>query len=155
MITLARLGSASSASEYYAADNYYAQYEARDASAWYGQGADELGLQGKVDENAFAAVLAGRLPDGSIIEARNGSHRSGIDLTFSASKSVSLVAVLGGDQRLVEAFRDSVSATLRWAEKNVVEARVWDAGQGRQITERTGNMVAATFLHDVNRNGEP
>jgi conjugative relaxase-like TrwC/TraI family protein len=155
MITLASVGSASSAAEYYSADNYYTADQTQDASSWFGKGAEVLGLSGKVEEAAFVAVLEGRLPDGSVIAGKDGVHRPGVDLTFSASKSVSLVAMLGGDKRLVEALKDSVAATLRWAEKNVVEARVWDAAQGRQVPERTGNLIAATFLHDVNRNGEP
>lgn len=155
MITLASVGSASSAAEYYSADNYYRSDQTLEASAWFGKGAEVLGLTGKVEEAAFAAVLEGRLPDGSVIAGKDGVHRPGVDLTFSASKSVSLVAMLGGDKRLVEALKDSVTATLRWAEKNVVEARVWDEALGRQVPERTGNLIAATFLHDVNRNGEP
>ncbi len=155
MITLASVGSASSAAEYLCQDNYYTADQTQEASAWFGKGADALGLTGKVEEAAFVAVLEGRLPDGSVIAGKDGVHRPGVDLTFSASKSVSLVAMLGGDKRLVEALKESVTATLRWAEKNVVEARVWDAAQGRQVPERTGNLIAATFLHDVNRNGEP
>jgi conjugative relaxase-like TrwC/TraI family protein len=155
MITLASVGSASAAAEYFSQDNYYTADQTQEASAWFGKGADALGLTGKVEEAAFAAVLEGRLPDGSVIAGKDGVHRPGVDLTFSASKSVSLVAMLGGDKRLVEALKESVTATLRWAEKNVVEARVWDAAQGRQVPERTGNLIAATFLHDVNRNGEP
>lgn len=155
MITLASVGSASAAAEYFSQDNYYTADQTQEASAWFGKGADALGLTGKVEEAAFAAVLEGRLPDGSVIAGKDGVHRPGVDLTFSASKSVSLVAMLGGDKRLVEALKESVTATLRWAEKNVVEARVWDAAQGRQVPERTGNLMAATFLHDVNRNGEP
>lgn len=155
MITLASVASAGSAAEYYSADNYYTADQTQDASAWFGRGAEALALTGKVEEAAFAAVLEGKLPDGSVIAGKDGVHRPGVDLTFSASKSVSLVAMLGGDKRLVEALKDSVAATLRWAEKNVVEARVWDAALGRQVPERTGNLIAATFLHDVNRNGEP
>lgn len=155
MITLASVGSAAAAAEYYSADNYYTADQTQGASAWFGKGAEALGLSGKIEEAAFAAVLEGKLPDGSVIAGKDGVHRPGVDLTFSASKSVSLVAMLGGDKRLVEALKDSVTATLRWAEKNVVEARVWDAALGRQVPERTGNIIAATFLHDINRNGEP
>jgi hypothetical protein len=39
-------------------------------------------------------------------------------MTFSAPKSVSLLALIGRDERIVGAFRDSVTATLGWAEKN-------------------------------------
>lgn len=150
MMTLAP----SPAAEYYAA-NYYTADQAVDTSAWFGRAAEALGLAGKVDQQVFSDVLDGKLPNGSVIAGKDGVHRPGVDLTFSASKSVSLLAMLGGDKRLIEALKESVAATLIWAEKNVIEARVWDPELGRQIPEKTGNLLAATFLHDVNRNGEP
>ena len=153
MISLSALGSAASASSYYSADNYYTEEQGHDASAWIGAGSEVLELTGRVDEQAFAAVLEGKLPNGDQIEARNGTHRPGIDLTFSAPKSVSLVGMLGNDPRVVAAMRDSVAATLAWTERNIIETRVWDGS--RQVPEKTGKLVAATFLHDINRNAEP
>ena len=150
MMTLAP----SPAAEYYAT-NYYTADQAVDTSAWFGRAAEALGLSGKVDQQVFTDVLDGKLPNGSVIAGKDGVHRPGVDLTFSASKSVSLLAMIGGDKRLIEALKESVAATLVWAEKNVIEARVWDPELGRQIPEKTGNLLAATFLHDVNRNGEP
>lgn len=155
MINLAAVGSASGAGEYYSQDNYYTTSELTEASEWYGRGAEALGLQGAVEEQAFVDVLSGKLPDGSEIPAVHGEHRPGLDMTFSAPKSVSLLALIGKDDRIVGAFRDSVTATLGWAEKNLIEARVWDPAAKMQVVEKTGNMVAATFLHDVNRNNEP
>ena len=71
MITLASVGSASSAAEYYSADNYYTADQTQDASAWFGRGAEALGLTGKVEEQTFAAVLEGNLPDGSVIAGKD------------------------------------------------------------------------------------
>jgi conjugative relaxase-like TrwC/TraI family protein len=155
MINVTALRSAAAASSYYASDNYYSAGEAIDASAWYGAGAEKLGLVGRVDEQVFAEVLEGQLPNGSVIAAPNGDHRPGTDITFSAPKSLSLLALLAKDERLTTAFRESVSATLTWAEKNLMETRVWDAGTKTQQVEKAGNLVAATFLHTVNRNQEP
>lgn len=153
MISISAVASASGAATYYSADNYYSGEESFEASAWEGEGAKVLGLEGQVDTATFEKVLAGELPDGTVIDAKRGAHRPGTDVTFSVSKSVSLLALLGGDKRLVQAFRESVSATLKWAEKNLAETRTWD-GKG-QKTDKSGNLVIATFLHDVNRNGEP
>ena len=50
-----------------------------------------------------------------------------------------VLALVGGDRRLVEAMRTSVGATLAWAERNIAEARVWN-GQGQQV-ERTGKLA--------------
>lgn len=153
MISVSAVGSAGAAADYYARDNYYTADQAESASAWAGTGAVELGLDGPVDAEAFARILAGELPDGSRLDARRGEHRPGWDLTMSAPKSLSILALVGGDARLVAAVREAASTTLGWAERNIAEARVWNGRN--QEPERTGKFVAATFLHDVNRNGEP
>ena len=127
MITLSAVASATDAASYYAADNYYTIDEGTDASEWVGEGARDLDLSGRVDADIFTKILSGQLPDGSIIDAKRGPHRPGLDMTFSASKSVSLVALLGKDPRVVAAFHASVKATLKWAEKNLIETRVWAA----------------------------
>ena len=72
---------------------------------------------------------------------------------MSVPKSVSILALVGGDARLVAAVREAAAATLTWTERNIAEGRVWN-GRG-QVPEVTGRFVAATFLHDVNRSGEP
>lgn len=155
MINLAAVGSAAGAGEYYSQDNYYTTSELTEASEWFGRGAEAQGLQGAVDEQTFVDVLSGKLPDGSQIPAVHGEHRPGLDMTFSAPKSVSLLALVGKDDRIAGAFRESVTATLTWVEKNLVEARVWDPSAKQQMAEKTGNMLVATFLHDVNCNNEP
>ena len=144
MISLAAVGSAGDAASYYARDNYYTAEQAEGSSAWAGQGAAELGLSGPVDAVAFEQVLTGELPNGSVLDAKRGDHRPGWDLTMSASKSVSVLALVGGDQRLVDAFRQASKATLAWVERNLAEGRVTKNGQ--QAPERTGNLVAAAFL---------
>ena len=116
MISVAAVGSASDAAGYYAKDNYYTADQHEGASAWEGKGATELGLSGQVETGAFERVLSGKLPDGVVLDGKRGEHRPGWDLTFSASKSVSLLALVGGDKRLVEAVREAVRATLGWAE---------------------------------------
>ena len=153
MISVAAVSSAGEAAGYYAQDNYYTADQQHDASAWVGQGAVELGLEGPVDAATFERVLSGELPDGTVLDAKRGDHRPGWDLTMSASKSVSILALVGGDKRLIDAVRTAAAATLGWAERNVAEARTWN-GRTQEAT-RTGNLVGATFLHDVNRNGEP
>jgi conjugative relaxase-like TrwC/TraI family protein len=153
VISVAAVGSASDAAAYYAQDNYYTADQAEGASAWAGEGAAELGLSGPVDAERFEHVLAGDLPNGVVLDARRGEHRAGWDVTMSVPKSVSILALVGGDQRLVVAVRQAAAATLAWTERNIAEGRVW-TGRG-QVPETTGRFVAATFLHDVNRGGEP
>jgi conjugative relaxase-like TrwC/TraI family protein len=64
-----------------------------------------LGADGSVATAAFEAVLEGRLPNGASITTPSGQeHRPGLDMAFSAPKSVSLMALVGGDERLLAAF---------------------------------------------------
>ena len=163
MLSIGALASAAQGASYYERDGYYAKDdpEHRAASAWAGRGAEELGLEGPVDPEIFRQVLEGRVPDGSGQElgrrGRDGEivHRPGRDLTFSAPKSVSLAALVGGDGRIVEAHDRAVKAALGWVERNAAETRMKDPETGRM--GRVGNQktVAATFRHDTSRNLDP
>ena len=73
-------------------------------------------------------------------------HRAGWDATFSAPKSVSLTALVGGDERVREAHRESVGVALDELER-YVQARIG----GNLPAETTGKWVAAKFEHDSAR----
>ena len=93
--------------------------------------------------------LGRRGKDGEII------HRPGRDLTFSAPKSVSLAALVGGDRRIVEAHDKAVAATLAWVERNAAETRMKDPETGKMARVGNQKIVAATFRHDTSRNLDP
>ncbi len=161
--SIGAVASPTQGAHYYEADGYYAKDspEHLAASAWAGKGAAELGLQGPVDPDTFKAVLEGEVPDGSGRRlgkrGKDGEihHRPGRDLTFSAPKSVSLAALVGGDARIVEAHDRAVGRALGWFEKNAAETRMQDRATGRMV--RTGNQktVIATFRHETSRNLDP
>ena len=148
---------------YYERDGYYAKDDPahKDASAWAGKGADELGLTGPVDPDTFRAVLEGKVPDGSDTRlGRRGkdgeiTHRPGRDLTLSAPKSVSLAALVGGDGRVIDAHDRAVARTLAWFERNVAETRMKDPETGRMVRTGGQKTVVATFRHDTSRNLDP
>ena len=162
---VASIGAVASASQgvsYYERDGYYASDDPahREASAWAGRGAGALGLSGQVDPGVFKAVLEGRVPDGAgqrLGRRRNGKilHRPGRDLTLSAPKSVSLVGLVGGDERIVAAHDKAVKRTLGWVEKQVAETRLRDPNTGRMVRAGGQGMVAATFRHNTSRNLDP
>jgi hypothetical protein len=113
MISIGVVESASGAANYYARDNYYAGPDAEAMGNWFGRGAEKLGLTGGVDAQVFEAVLAGQLPNGSEIKAASGAeHRAALDLVFAPPKSVSLMALVGRDQRLLGALEASARTTL-------------------------------------------
>jgi conjugative relaxase-like TrwC/TraI family protein len=73
-------------------------------------------------------------------------HRAGWDATFSAPKSVSLTALVGGDERVREAHRESVRAALTELER-YTQARIGNV----HAPATTGKFVAATLEHDTAR----
>ena len=171
MLSIGALASAAQGASYYERDGYYAKDdpEHRAVSLWVGKGAEGLGLKGPVDPDTFRAILEGKVPDGSDTRlGRRGKdgeivHRPGRDLTFSAPKSVSIAALVGGDDRIVEAHDRAVAATLAWIEKNAAETRMKDPGSSPGQAPETGKIarvggqkiVAATFRHDTSRNLDP
>ncbi|WP_141068793.1 MobF family relaxase, partial [Escherichia coli] len=154
MMSIAQVRSAGSAGNYYTdKDNYYVLGSM--GERWAGQGAEQLGLQGNVDKDVFTRLLEGRLPDGADLsrmqDGRN-RHRPGYDLTFSAPKSVSMMAMLGGDKRLIEAHNQAVDFAVRQVEA-LASTRVMTDGQSETVL--TGNLVMALFNHDTSRDQEP
>lgn len=153
MLSVANVRTAGGAAKYFAADNYYTRADADRSGAWFGRGADRLDLSGEVDPKVFEAVLKGFLPDGSRLGSDNREHRAGTDLTFSMPKSWSLLALVGGDKRILEAYAEAVKETLAWAEKHLAETRMEVNGKYKPV--QTGNLLVTLFSHDTNRNQEP
>ena len=153
MLSVANVRSPSAAASYFASDNYYASADADRSGQWVGEGAKRLGLDGKVEAQAFDALLRGELPDGSNVGNPGQVHRPGTDLTFSVPKSWSLLALVGNDERIIAAYREAVLEALDWAEKNAAETRMVE--KGKIVTQATGNLAIGLFQHDTNRNQEP
>ena len=112
------IASPSQGVSYYQRDGYYARDDPAhlEASAWAGKGAEELGLSGPVDPDTFQAILEGKVPGAPHLGRRGKDgeieHRPDRDVTMSAPKSVSLMALMGGDERIVEAHDRAVKTTL-------------------------------------------
>ncbi|MCB5423736.1 relaxase domain-containing protein [Altererythrobacter sp. CC-YST694] len=153
MLSVANVRSPSAAASYFAADNYYIGADADRSGTWIGKGAERLGLEGRVSAEQFDALLRGELPGGIQVGNAGQAHRPGTDLTFSLPKSWSLLALVGGDQRIIDAYREAVIETLRWAENNAAQTRMGSqAGYGKVATD---NLTIGLFQHDTNRNQEP
>jgi len=107
---------------------------------------------GTVDVKQFHAMLRGEFGDG--IRAgrsirKDSRARAGIDLTFSAPKSLTLQALVGADARLVQAHDAAVTHTLNYIEAHLTQARQKDHGKTR--VEQTDNLIVATFRHETAR----
>jgi conjugative relaxase-like TrwC/TraI family protein len=167
MLTISKPLSAGQARRYHeeefqnARENYYTE-RAVIRGVWYGELAARWGLAGEVEEDHFQRLAEGQHPitgeqlvrHQTARETTNArgdrvttmEHRAGWDATFSAPKSVSLTALVGGDDRVREAHRESVRVALKELEP-YVQARLG----GNRRPETTGNAIAALFKHDSAR----
>jgi len=167
MLTISNPLSASQAQTYHAEEfsnareNYYTQGD-QIRGEWHGRLAEQWGLRGEVDEEQFQRLTEGQHPaTGEQLvrhkaareyvnehgqKIRTMEHRAGWDATFSAPKSVSLTALVGGDERIREAHQQSVAIALDELER-YTQARIG----GNLPAETTGKWVAARFEHDSAR----
>ncbi len=141
--------------------NYWSR-DQQGHSEWQGKLSAQWGLQGAVGSEEFARLSEGQHPvtEAQLVrhsvsktyEGKNGrevtsvEHRAGWDATFSAPKSVSVTALVGGDDRVREAHRESVRVAISELER-YTQARI---GNVRE-PETTGKFAAATFEHDTAR----
>ena len=163
--SVTRLKAAATTVHYFEVDGYYARNdpEHRKASRWHGEAATLLGLHGRVNPKRFEAVLAGYVPgtDLRLGRLRDGEHqhRPGVDVTFSAPKSVSLEALVYAapktGTRVVRAHDEAVRATLAFIETELLQTRSYERETGRRPRVRADGMAAATFRHLASRNLDP
>ena len=148
--------------EYASETQSYYKQDGAVQGEWQGQLAEKFGLSGEVKATEFALLTEGKHPqteqqmvkhravqeyvnaDGTTTKAVE--HRAGWDATFSAPKSVSVTALVGGDEQVREAHRAAVTTALAELEK-YTEARIG----GNNQAERTGKFIAAKFEHDTAR----
>jgi len=167
MLTISKPLSASQARTYHAREfasqqqNYWSR-DQQGHSEWQGRLAEQWKLTGAVEEEHFARLSEGRHPHTEMQlvrhqvsrtyegkfgkEVTSAEHRAGWDATFSAPKSVSLTTLVGGDDRVREAHRESVRVALSELER-YTQPRIGNV----HAPETTGKFVAATFEHDTAR----
>src|ERR1700691_3399437 len=167
MLTISKPLSAGQAQTYHQKEftakeqNYWSQRGVI-AGEWQGQLGVQFGLAGTVSAEDFAKLSQGQDPktgeqlvrqrasyeyqdaDGKTIKTME--HRAGWDATFSAPKSVSVTALVGGDERVREARRESVRVARDQLE-HYTQARIC----GNHPPETTGRFIAAKFEHDTAR----
>jgi conjugative relaxase-like TrwC/TraI family protein len=167
MLTISKPLSASQAQTYHAKEftakeqNYWSERGVI-AGEWQGRLASQFGVAGAVSAEDFAKLSQGQHPatseqlvrqrasyeyqdaDGKTVKTME--HRAGWDATFSAPKSVSLTALVGADNNVRVAHRESVRVALEQLE-NYTQARIG----GNHPPETTAKFLAAKFEHDTAR----
>jgi conjugative relaxase-like TrwC/TraI family protein len=142
------------AKDYYTQHMSRSDYYMRDAEEiageWHGRGAELLGLTGTVDKESYFKLCENINPEtGEQLTPRvKADRRVTYDFTFDVPKSVTLAFELGGDDRILQAFRDSVADTMGEME-DAMQARV--RKNGAREDRQTSNMVWAEFIHRTSR----
>jgi conjugative relaxase-like TrwC/TraI family protein len=144
--------------------DYYAEGE-RVVGHWQGRGAELLGLSGQVKSEDFEALRQGLTPaNGEFLRQRQSADRVAADgttqshgrhlydFTISAPKSVSIMAVVGGDKRLIDAHEKAVTEALRELETHAA-TRVRQ--EGANTDRATSNLAIAVYHHDTSRELDP
>jgi conjugative relaxase-like TrwC/TraI family protein len=145
-------------------NDYYSENE-RVTGKWVGSGAAQLGLSGdlRTDDPNFEALRLNldpltwepltlrtnttRIePDGKEVSNRVAFY----DFQCSAQKSVSIMAILAGDRRLIEAHQRASESAF----KHMEEYAACRMGEER-LRISSGNLVAARFQHDSSRQLDP
>ena len=108
-------GSPGNIARYYAIGDYYTKGDA-ERSSWGGTLASELGLAGDVDPETFRALLAGKVAGQQLGRHRADGiqHHPGWDFAISAPKSVSVMALAMGDERIAQLHERSVDVALAY-----------------------------------------
>ena len=135
-------------SNHYAANDYYCEGE-KVVGTWVGKGAEILRIEGRSIEpqdEAFLAIFSGKTPSGEKLKQRD-SDIIGYDFQCSVQKSVSIMAILGGDDRLFEAHRAAVTEGYQALETLACIQGRDEQGSKRRTT--TGVLCSARFEHDT------
>lgn len=154
MLSMTRV-SVKQARDYYSKDDYYLE----SAGVWQGKGAETLGLDSKILEDDFNQLITGKTPKDSEIQfniangGKESKHTAGADLTFSAPKSVSCMALMFDDERIKEAHSMAVTKTLQYVEENLAQVR--RKVDKQVLHEKTDNLIAAKFMHMSSRELDP
>jgi conjugative relaxase-like TrwC/TraI family protein len=145
-------------------NDYYDEHS-KVQGEWQGRAAELLGLRGHVTRDQFESIREGSHPEtDEFLRPRHSADRANedgseqsrarslYDLTFSAPKSVSIQALVGGDERLIAAHHKAACEALSEAE-NYAATRVRLNGANEDRT--TANWIVAVYRHDTSRELDP
>ena len=146
-------GTPANVARYYTIGDYYTK-GGSEPSAWGGRIAAELGLKGAVERGALEELLAGKVGDQHLGRRRHGAieHHPGWDFSVNAPKSVSIMALVAGDERIVAAHEKAVATAIGWIEEHAALRRRMN---GDIVHETTGQLLYARFTEHASRELDP
>lgn len=138
-------------------NDYWAEGERQVQGEWIGQAAARLGLEGEVTERAFERLRRNQHPStGQQLTPHPCKERvTFFDIQLSAPKDVSVLAALGGDDRIAAAFRESVRTAFAEMERFAAVRERRGRAHESEAFRLTGNVAGAIFFHDTSRDLDP
>ncbi len=147
-------GTPKNLARYYTVGDYYTKGEG-EHSEWGGLIAAELGLCGKVAPATLRDLLEGKIGEVRLGRQRSDGtieHHPGWDFAVNAPKSVSIMALVMGDERIVAAHEAAVTEALDYLEEHATLRR---RSEGEIVHETTGRLVYARFTEHASRELDP
>ncbi|MEO6993099.1 MAG: MobF family relaxase [Lacunisphaera sp.] len=138
-------------------NDYWAEGEKAVVGQWIGAGCTLLGLSGDVTDEPFEALRCNRNPRTGEFLTRLDAKRkvAFIDVQLSAPKDVSVLAMVGGDDRVRDAFVDSVKVVLAEMERFAAVRERRGKAKMTEAFRLTGNFSGGLFIHDSSRDLDP
>lgn len=141
MVSVSPPMSSGSAQQYHSKEDYYT----KSGGEWFGTAVEKLGLEqgSAIDKGDFKNLTEGKDLAGNQIIGFGGEqsiHRAGTDMTFSASKSVSVLAL--SDSRVIDAHTAAVKSAISMYDENFGQVRETVNG----VTEKVQSQGSAWAL---------
>ena len=146
MLRIYQNNSSAGVKSYYSKADYYTEGQEL-VGQWRGEGAKRLGLAGVVQKETWDALCENRNPatGGKLTLRHKENRRVGYDFNFHLPKSASVLYSLTKDERILDAFRESVNETMLLDMEPEMQTRVRKNGENEKRT--TGNMLWGEFVH--------
>lgn len=161
MLSISKM-SAESAMNYYqkSGDEIYYQQNPEEIGIWQGELATALCLEAgsEIDPEQFKRLLHQIHPTQDVALVERSQEVAGLDFTFSAPKSVSILIEIHPDSEIREELRNAHNNAVERVRKLVeseysgYQTREPDGSRGLR---GTGKMLSSSFNHSTNRNHEP
>ncbi len=147
-------GAPDNLARYYSVGDYYAK-GSEAPSEWGGRIAPDLGLSGRVDPATFRQLLEGKVDGQQLGRHRTDGgieHHPGWDFAVNAPKSVSIMALVAGDDRIATLHEHAVGTALDYLEEHAMLRRRM---AGEIVHETTERLLYARFTEHASRELDP
>jgi conjugative relaxase-like TrwC/TraI family protein len=151
MINFSKVTQASDYNTRHLSHNDYYEEGCRVEGYWFGEGAESLGLSGAKDQDHWKFICANKHPfTGEKLTARSPKIQA-FDFIVSAPKAVSILAMTGGDSRLVEDHQAASQLAIKELERFAVRRLREGVHFDSEDVVRCGNITALRYDHTAAR----